>query len=175
MVARAALAAARVLTDDAEVGRAALAAATVLTDDAGRVLLVRHTYGRLNWEIPGGLAMPGETLDETARRELLEETGLEVGTLRLAGLYLEPGHDLGTMLHGAFLAKLPSGAAARPTSDEIDEVGWFHPTTLPGPISDFTERRIAEALADLAGGSVVRLADASVVLARISERTWRDF
>jgi len=147
----------------------------VLTDDAGRVLLVRHTYGRLNWEIPGGLAMPGETLDETARRELLEETGLEVGTLQLTGLYLEPGHDLGTMLHGAFRAGLPPGAVARPTSDEIGELGWFHPTNLPGPISDFTERRIAEALADVATRSVAGLADAAVILARISKRTWRDF
>ena len=52
--------------------------AGALFDDEGRVLLVRHTYGRLNWELPGGGAEPGESPNETAIREILEETGLEV-------------------------------------------------------------------------------------------------
>jgi ADP-ribose pyrophosphatase YjhB (NUDIX family) len=45
----------------------------------GAVLLVRHRKpGREYWLVPGGGVDPGETLEEAGRREVLEETGLEV-------------------------------------------------------------------------------------------------
>jgi 8-oxo-dGTP diphosphatase len=39
------------------------------------VLLVRHSYGKLNWELPGGWNEPGESLIDTVVREVREETG----------------------------------------------------------------------------------------------------
>lgn len=55
------------------------AVAVVALDDDGRVLLIRqyrHPVGRLLWEVPAGLRdVDGEPLLDTARRELLEETG----------------------------------------------------------------------------------------------------
>lgn len=71
----------------------AVGAACAIFDDRGRILLVRHTYGRLNWELPGGMAIPGEAPDETARRELLEETGMEPTLDRLTGVYFEADHS----------------------------------------------------------------------------------
>ena len=57
------------------------AVAVVALDDADRVLMIRqyrHPVGRLLWEIPAGLRdVAGEPLLETARRELLEETGYQ--------------------------------------------------------------------------------------------------
>ena len=64
----------------------AMGGAFALFDDEGRVLLVRHTHGRLNWEIPDGGAEPGEAPDETAIREMREETGLDVAVNRLTGV-----------------------------------------------------------------------------------------
>ena len=49
----------------------------VLTDD-DRVLLVRHTYGRRFWDLPGGAPKRGEAYRDTARREMGEELGLTI-------------------------------------------------------------------------------------------------
>jgi 8-oxo-dGTP diphosphatase len=139
----------------------------VLRDEHGRILLVRHTYGRLNWELPGGGAEAGEAPPETAIREMREETGLEVVIDRLTGVYYEaeprPGTNQGPLLHFAFLAHPTDDRAPVPTSPEIGELGWWPLDALPTPISDFTERRIRDAL----GGG-----PAAVV--RIGPRRWRE-
>lgn len=66
----------------------ALGAAVVIRDDAKRVLLVRHSYGRLNWEVPGGGSEPGESAAQTAVREAQEELGVHVTLGRLVGVML---------------------------------------------------------------------------------------
>ncbi|SHN35955.1 NUDIX domain-containing protein [Actinacidiphila paucisporea] len=61
-------------------------ASVVVTDDRGRVLLLaRADTG--GWGLPAGLMDPGESFEDTARREVLEETGLIVGELALLGLF----------------------------------------------------------------------------------------
>lgn len=42
-----------------------IGAAAVIVDDGGRVLLVKHSYGRLNWELPGGGAEVNESAEES--------------------------------------------------------------------------------------------------------------
>ncbi len=142
--------------------RVALGAACAIVDDSGRVLLVHHTYGRLNWELPGGVAEPGEAPDETARRELLEETGLTAELERLTGVYLEPGHDFGPMLHFVFRFRWRGELVPTPSSPEISELAYWPLASLPTPISDFTERRIHDALVD-----------GPPAVARIAKRRWR--
>ena len=136
------------MTDEFPVARTAVGAACVILDGDGRVLLVHHTYGRLNWELPGGLAEAGEAPDQTAIRELLEETGLHAEPGRLTGVYFEPGHDLGQMLHFVFRCAWDASVAPIASSPEVSEVGFWPIDGLPGPISDFTERRIRDALSD---------------------------
>jgi 8-oxo-dGTP pyrophosphatase MutT (NUDIX family) len=56
----------------------------VLLTPQGRVLLFQYVWsdtGELHWVTPGGGMRPGETYEATARRELREETGLEVQEL----------------------------------------------------------------------------------------------
>jgi 8-oxo-dGTP diphosphatase len=70
----------------------------ILTMTGGtlNVLLVRRgeaPYAGM-WAIPGGFKRPNETLDEAARRELVEETGVDVPSLLTQfGAYGDPGRD----------------------------------------------------------------------------------
>jgi 8-oxo-dGTP pyrophosphatase MutT (NUDIX family) len=57
--------------------------AGVLLLDAHNRLLLQHRTDSHDWSTPGGACELGESLEETARRELKEETGLEVGELKL--------------------------------------------------------------------------------------------
>lgn len=63
----------------------------------GEVIMIRHfrhATGRTLLELPAGLVDPGEKILETARRELLEETGYLAGTLRhLTTVYISPGYS----------------------------------------------------------------------------------
>lgn len=144
------------------VGRVAVGAACALFDERGHVLLVRHAYGRLNWELPGGAAEPDEAPDDTARRELFEEAGIQPALDRLAGVYFEPDHEFGPTLHFVFRYRWDRGLVPVPSSPEIDEIGYWPLDSLPAPISDFTERRIHDAAAS-----------APVAVVAIETRRWR--
>ncbi len=63
-------------------------AGVLIFDDLGRVLL-QHRYDG-HWGIPGGAMELGESLEETARREVREETALELGTLTMVALHSGP-------------------------------------------------------------------------------------
>ena len=121
-----------------------LGAAAVILNDEGHILLVKQSYGRLNWEIPGGGAEPGESIVETVLREVREETGLLVEAERTTGVYYEPALDLLSFV--VLCRRLDKNAKFRPDA-EVTECAYWPPTALPRPISDFTIRRIEEALA----------------------------
>lgn len=118
--------------------------AAFVVDARGRVLLVRHTYGRLNWELPGGVSEPGESLAETALRELREETGLHGTVDRLCGVYFEPELDAH---HLVFSCSVESAEAPAPASSEVSDCGYWRADDLPRPISSFTIQRIEDGLA----------------------------
>jgi 8-oxo-dGTP pyrophosphatase MutT (NUDIX family) len=122
-----------------------LGAAAFIQNAQGHVLLVKHSYGRLNWELPGGQAEADESIVETALREVREETGLVVQPVRIAGIYYDAEID---MHHFVVLCQLPdTSPAPQPDRDEITACAFWPPTALPRPISDFTIRRIEDALA----------------------------
>jgi 8-oxo-dGTP diphosphatase len=73
----------------------ALTTDCVVFDARGYVLLIRrrHEPFRDGYALPGGFVDVGETVEHACRRELKEETGLEVGALRLIGVYSDPNRD----------------------------------------------------------------------------------
>jgi 8-oxo-dGTP diphosphatase len=73
----------------------ALTADCVVFDQAGRVLLIRRGNEPFKgqYALPGGFVDIGERVEDGARRELREETGIEVGDLNLIGVYSDPDRD----------------------------------------------------------------------------------
>jgi ADP-ribose pyrophosphatase YjhB (NUDIX family) len=130
-------------------GNIPLGAAAVITDARGRVLLVHHTYGERNWELPGGGLEANESAEAGAVREALEETGVILEIERLSGVYWEPGWGPTGGHHFVFRALLASGSPEPTVTDpaEISELGWFAREAFPRPMSDFTITRIDDALA----------------------------
>jgi len=72
-----------------------LTADCVAFDRRGRVLLIRRGSPPFTGQfaLPGGFVDVGETVEDTCRRELKEETGVTAGELTLVGTYSDPGRD----------------------------------------------------------------------------------
>ena len=112
--------------------RAKLSSGTVLyriVDGATEVLLV-HPAGNYNrrapWGIPKGAPDPDETLEATARRETLEETGVAVD-----GPMIDLGHvdySRSKKRVHAYAVKAPEGAAPRCASWEVDKAEFIEIT-----------------------------------------------
>ncbi|WP_379128137.1 NUDIX domain-containing protein [Paenibacillus sp. sgz500958] len=78
------------------------------------------------WALAGGFVRPGETTEETAARELAEETG--AGNVYLEQLYTfsDPGRDPRTwVISCAYLALVDSSSLSLEAGDDAAEVAWF--------------------------------------------------
>ena len=73
----------------------ALTTDCVLFRPDGQTLLIRRKNDPFagGYALPGGFVEIGETVEAACRREVLEETGLEVGDLTLVGVYSDPQRD----------------------------------------------------------------------------------
>jgi 8-oxo-dGTP diphosphatase len=101
--------------------------------DGERILLVQHRKeGRTYWLLPGGGVEVGESLDQAARRELVEETGYKVDLARLVLVCesVEPGgrHLLNLVFSGAVTGgEFKVGRDAR-----LIHAEWHPIAALPG-------------------------------------------
>jgi 8-oxo-dGTP pyrophosphatase MutT (NUDIX family) len=77
--------------------------------DDGRILMVDHyrvITGRRGWELPAGRVDPGETVEQTAQRELLEETGYSAGAWATLGQYHPSNGSSNQVFHVKIARKL---------------------------------------------------------------------
>jgi NAD+ diphosphatase len=103
--------------------------AVIVLVNKGEKLLLAHnaSFPAGRFGLIAGFVEAGETLEEAARRELMEETGVEVGELRYRGSQPWPFPD---SLMVAFAAEWKRGEA-RPDGEEITELRWCEPDKLP--------------------------------------------
>lgn len=106
----------------------------------GEVLLVRHTY-RPGWFFPGGMVNRREMLQDAARREAREETGVEVHSLELLGVYTSIARYV-TDHVAAFVAS--AGDTRGAPDHEIAEAAWFPLDALPPGVDPSVPRRLTE-------------------------------
>ncbi len=95
----------------------------VIFDREGRILLIRRKNEpfRGAFALPGGFVEIGERTEAACRREVLEETGITIGELRLVGVYSEPGRDpRGHTVSIAYMALVPPATRPKAGSDAED-------------------------------------------------------
>ncbi len=119
-------------------------AAGIVEDEAGRVLLARRVIHPFHgwWDVPGGFLEPGEHPEDGVRRELREETGLEVAVEHLVGVYMDTyGEDGGEHILNFYYACGVAGGTAG-ANDDVGELAWFAPDAMPERIA-FPSAQIA--------------------------------
>jgi len=121
----------------------------------GRVLLIRHSY-RDRWGVPGGLLKRGEEPDVAARREVLEEIGLEIDLVGAPAVVVAPGAQRVDVVFRARPASNARPDDARPTSAEIEEVRWCPADELPTLQHETSNALVALARARHPAGPTVR-------------------
>jgi 8-oxo-dGTP pyrophosphatase MutT (NUDIX family) len=110
--------------------------------DGDRVLLVRHTYGRADWELPGGSIKSSEEPMAAARREIHEELGIDIdGWTSLGEIRgrMQYRHDI---VH-CFQAELREPALTLDLG-ELYEAAWFLRAGLPNPLGPYTQMILAQ-------------------------------
>jgi ADP-ribose pyrophosphatase YjhB (NUDIX family) len=104
-------------------------AEAVCFDEAGRVLLGRRAFepSKGLWDLPGGFLHENEHPLDALRREIREETALEIEPIDFLGFWLEP-YDGRIVLSLAWTARVTG--EARP-GDDLVELRWFERDDLP--------------------------------------------
>ncbi len=100
----------------------------------GKLLAVRRTDNG-EWSLPGGFMHIGENASNAARREVLEETGIEIQIQRLMGVF-SPAYNWvypnGDQVHAvvSVFKAIPTGGIEKADQVETSQVGWMHPQEL---------------------------------------------
>lgn len=106
----------------------------VVAKHQGKTLFVLNAW-RKGWELPAGLIEPDETPDETARREMLEESGQIASSLTFAGMLLlrlkRGGLELGTI----YTAEIDSLQPFVP-NEEVSQIMFWD---LVQPVAEYVD------------------------------------
>lgn len=118
-------------------------AVNAVVERDGRVLLARRRDIGW-WNLPGGGVEPGESVTEGLQREMLEEIGVGVENVRLAGVYSKPQKSEVVLV---FLCRLAADQVdALRTTEEVSELEWFLPSALPSDLLPKHRQRVEDAL-----------------------------
>jgi 8-oxo-dGTP pyrophosphatase MutT (NUDIX family) len=109
--------------------------------DGERVLLVRHTYGPPEWDLPGGAMKPREAPVDTARREMHEELGVAIDNWQALGDVAGRVSHRRDTVH-CFHAELHNPAFTLDLG-ELYTAEWFPRAALPTELGQYVHPILA--------------------------------
>ncbi len=107
----------------------------------GRWLMIRNTYGRAHWTFPGGAVDRGEAPDAAAIREVAEEAGITLASVRPIGDYYSDREYKRDTVY-CFTASASSSEVVIDPA-EIAESTWVDPQALPDFRAPSVDRIVA--------------------------------
>jgi len=122
--------------------------AGVIVEDAQGRILMQQRCDDGTWAYPGGRLEVGETLEDCARRETLEECGVRVGALHLLGAFSGPeldhvypnGNEVWAV-DVVYVCREFEGDPV-PADGEARQVGFYPIDALPQPVSAMNARQL---------------------------------
>jgi 8-oxo-dGTP pyrophosphatase MutT (NUDIX family) len=117
--------------------------------------LRRRERDGTSWVLPKGTPAPGETTEQTALREVAEETGLEVRIVAPIGSIEYFFTQSGTRIHKTvhFFLMAPTGGALDRHDHEFEEVHWVPLPDAAERLTFPTERRMLDQARTLVGSA----------------------
>ena len=120
--------------------RHSVSVAAAIVNDAGQVLVIRRRDNG-NWEPPGGVLELYETIEDGLRREVREETGLEIEIERLTGVYKNMPRGI-----IALVFRCQQAAGSPQLSEETLDTCWLAPDQIPDRMTPAYAIRLLDAV-----------------------------
>jgi 8-oxo-dGTP diphosphatase len=112
----------------------------VITDGCGHALLIQRRDNH-HWEPPGGVLELAESIEDGLRREVREETGLDIEPDTLSGVYKNMSRGIVALV---FRCKVTGGQLA--TNDEVTAFRWADEATIKQLTREAYAVRLLDAL-----------------------------
>ncbi|WP_413374203.1 NUDIX hydrolase [Paenibacillus taichungensis] len=120
----------------------------LILNKSGEILLVRHVDN--TWGVPGGFMELGESVEESARREVKEEIGIQIKKLVLYGVFsgkelytkLRNGHEYYNVVIGYICTEFEG--ELKPNGVEVLEAKFYKPMELPENTDPYLKSKIEE-------------------------------
>lgn len=101
----------------------------IIIETPAGIVLIERNNSPLGWALPGGFVDYGETLEQAAEREALEETSIRISNLRLLGCYSDPARD--SRMHTISTVFVAKGDDRPEAGDDAAGVAVFPADELP--------------------------------------------